>query len=163
MNCYIYQSEVYCEDCGHDIIFEIDSKERGFISDDSNEFPQFDEVGESDSPQHCAGGESCVNGHDGRGMFFENALTAEGRQYVIETFHRDPTNPVVQEWVNYYEYKEIEDDDFIRGWLAYQGGDSLKDAKYSGATNLDQWRMGWKLGKTRDHEINEERELLDLE
>ncbi len=76
---YIFQSALYCEDCGEDIRnglteageapADIDDES----SYDSDKFPKGPyNPGEADSPQHC----DCCR------VFLENPLTAEGYDYV---------------------------------------------------------------------------------
>jgi hypothetical protein len=89
---YMYQSALYCEDCGKRIIDELD--EHGGKDDgDAEQYPQgpySDGGGESDLPGHCDAGAQCVNavpvpGGVAVGCPFGNPLTNEGTKYVIES------------------------------------------------------------------------------
>src|SRR5215467_10073467 len=79
---YIYQADVYCEDCGEVIRKQLraDGKapedELDHYSYDSDDFPKDADIEheESDSPQHCAGCDK----------FLHNPLTSHGYRYVQE-------------------------------------------------------------------------------
>ena len=67
MDVYIYQADIYCEDCGKAICEDL-AKKGGIPEDldcyDSDEYPKgpySDGGGEADSPQHCGCGEECIN------------------------------------------------------------------------------------------------------
>lgn len=83
---YIYQADIYCDDCGTKIINESTSE----ILDDSDEFPQYcDNEQESDCPEHCACQEECINAielSDGTkiGCLIGTNLTNDGIEYVKE-------------------------------------------------------------------------------
>lgn len=91
----IYLADVWCDDCADAIRKRLQSEGHApedpsdEHSYDSDEYPKHaadDE--ESDSPQHCAAGESCLNAVElpsGRkvGLLF-GRLTAEGVEYVQE-------------------------------------------------------------------------------
>jgi len=123
VNAYIYKGGIYCWNCAEEIMKDLDKKAwEGKIpvaripknpSDthnvDSENYPagpynESDEEG--DSPQHCA---EC-------GIFFENQLTSEGEEYVIEAVREDrekrekgkKSNPVVREWEKYYDYLDFD-------------------------------------------------------
>jgi hypothetical protein len=94
MKAYIYQADIYCEDCGQAIKTELDKAgktpadpddEYTFDSDEYPKGPYSDGGGEADSPQHCA---DCHT-------FLENPLTSDGREYV-----RENSRP---EWDSFYE------------------------------------------------------------
>jgi hypothetical protein len=74
MKAYVFCADIYCEDCGKDMV--ADHKREGTPDDgDSMKFPQgpFPEGGgEADTPQHCGG---C-------GVFLGNPLTPDGVEYV---------------------------------------------------------------------------------
>lgn len=76
MDAYIFNADVYCEDCAADLMDELDKageKDTG----DSGDYPQgpySDGGGEADTPQHCA---SCH-------VALDNPLTSDGVEYVLE-------------------------------------------------------------------------------
>lgn len=94
---YVYQADLWCDDCGRAIAADLDAKE---IEDtgETDVYPQYaiDGGGESDSPQHCGAGEGCINAivlrqkspMTGRrqtyriGAWLENDLTSDGVEYV---------------------------------------------------------------------------------
>ena len=115
MNIYVYNKDVYCEACGEcirDLIADEgkappDSADE--TSYDSDEFPKGpypDGGGESDCPQHCGCGPSCLNklwlgaGHY-VGCHLENPLTSEGEEYVREAILRG--GKVANLWSDYYD------------------------------------------------------------
>jgi len=61
----------------------------------SDEYPKYcDDDEESDTPDHCANGDDCVNAQeleDGNrcGYFFGNSLTEEGAKYVKDAVRED--------------------------------------------------------------------------
>lgn len=92
---YIYQADVWCDDCGRAICKRLKHEgkapadpddEWSFDSDDYPKRAGDDE--ETDTPQHCAAGEHCVNavtlpsGEKVGHLFGE--LTAVGTEYVKE-------------------------------------------------------------------------------
>jgi hypothetical protein len=102
MDAYIYNADIYCDDCTHDIMAGI---MRGTDTGDSSDYPQgpFDNGGgEADCPQHCG---AC-------GVFLENPLTADGYDYVREAL-ADGTgdSDVLAEWRAFYDYLGDDDDD----------------------------------------------------
>ena len=94
--CVIYQADVYCDDCGRDIVRRLkgEGKNPADFDDenlyDSDEYPKDgDDDEESDSPQHCGNGADCVNAivlSDGSkvGCLIGTNLTSEGMDYVRE-------------------------------------------------------------------------------
>jgi hypothetical protein len=97
MNAYIYQADIYCEDCG-ERIKAINQKRwslawqtagvsvEPFDHEDSDHLPQGpypDGGGEADTPQHCAG---CM-------IPLGNPLTAEGVEYVFSAIREELANP----------------------------------------------------------------------
>jgi hypothetical protein len=105
---YIYEADIYCNKCGDSICERLRGNnqapddpedESTFDSDDYPKGP-FGE-GEADYPQHCG---EC-------GVFLENALTSDGEDYVREAAKRSPNNEAVQEWVRYYSYLNLEDEE----------------------------------------------------
>ena len=92
---YIYQADVYCDDCGKQICRRL--KREGLApadpsdewSFDSDDYPKrADDDDEADTPQHCAAGEHCVNAvtlPSGEKVgFLFGELTAVGVEYVEE-------------------------------------------------------------------------------
>ncbi len=92
---YIYQADVYCDDCGKAICRRL-KRERLAPADasdewsfDSDDYPKrADDDDEADTPQHCASGERCINavtlssGEKVGYLFGE--LTAVGVEYLKE-------------------------------------------------------------------------------
>lgn len=120
MNVYIYNADIWCEECGLDII-ENRTNEGQEDTGDSDDFPQFvldSNRGKSDAPDHCAAGKECINAtcycgenetHSKRlaGVFLENQLTTDGREYVIgksldKISSEDTCHGVVDMWVDFY-------------------------------------------------------------
>lgn len=121
MQAYIYRAAFYCVECGERLKTNLDESfaENGAMpgsaDDDSDRYPQgpFDSGGgEADTPQHC----------DGCGVFLENPLTDDGRDYVREAvdnghglvasdgrLHVVWNNPAVQEWSEFYGIKPGEE------------------------------------------------------
>lgn len=102
---YIYQADLWCDDCG-EMIRERITREGFSPTDpndentyDSDEFPKYSaDPGPSDSPCHCAAGRQCVNrfrigvrgGEVKRGgqivpALVGDVLTSYGVQYVRES------------------------------------------------------------------------------
>jgi hypothetical protein len=78
MNAYVYRADLHCEDCARDIMARLPKpadvdNEASFDSDDYPKGPYSEGDGESDTPSHCG---SC-------GLFLQNPLTDDGRQYVM--------------------------------------------------------------------------------
>ncbi len=102
MDAYVYQAELYCEECADKILCTLPMGDDVRLSDDSEVQPQgpyADGGGESDSPQHCA---QC-------GVFLENPLTQDGYAYVRECIADTRSTghgAVVQEWVEFYDLAE---------------------------------------------------------
>ena len=126
MDGYIYQAAVYCADCADKIKKELNKEawegkipmekippdptdERSFDSDDYPAGPYRMHDQESDSPQHC----------DECGIFLENHLTSEGRDYVIEAVRENRAavkkgkkpNPAVEEWESFYDFDYGDEDE----------------------------------------------------
>ena len=98
MNAYIYNADLYCQECAEKIMADL------VPAEDSNEYPQGpypDGGGESDCPNHCA---SC-------GEFLDNPLTAEGYAYV-EAVIQDQLdkNPTVSQWASAYGFSVSSDE-----------------------------------------------------
>jgi hypothetical protein len=101
MDAYIYQADIYCEECGEGIREELDKAgqaprdpedESSYDSDQYPKGPYAEGGGEADTPQHCA---SC-------GVFLENPLSSDGEDYIRERIAGgrvcDP------EWEKVYSY-----------------------------------------------------------
>ena len=102
MNVYIYAADLYCEDCGKAIRKQILTEchipkhvdETFYTSDEYPQGPYPDGGEESDSPQHCGAGPTCINAiefDDGIkvGVWLENELTTDGVEYVKEANFRE--------------------------------------------------------------------------
>ncbi len=86
MNVYIYNADIYCDDCGLARVAQARLEHRP-DNGDSNDFPQGpyrNGGGEADCPQHCA---DCYK-------FLQNPLTDDGREYVKHNYR--------QEWADFY-------------------------------------------------------------
>jgi len=102
---YAYQADLWCDGCGRIIKEELDvagKKDTG----ETDDYPQYsdEENSETDCPNHCGGGEGCVNSielADGRkiGILLEEQLTVEGRSYVIEQHTTEPSE-VTELWIS---------------------------------------------------------------
>jgi hypothetical protein len=118
---YIYQADIYCDDCGRDIKEDCEKffkkqreeKKKGidFYEDreDSDSYPQYVNNDESDCPQHCGNHSACSNYiqlSDGSriGCFLENSLTTDGEEYVRNA-HDERHSEVTEMWMNYYDLK----------------------------------------------------------
>jgi len=97
MNVFIYDTDLYCEQCGETIRNNLLSEWGGIDPEDeggydSCEFPKGpipDGGGRADSPQHCTAGSNCQNTihlSDGHrvGAWLGNGLTSLGVEYVRE-------------------------------------------------------------------------------
>ena len=94
---YVYQADLYCEDCGNKIKQQLDAEgkspespedEYTFDSDEYPKGPYGEGGGEADSPHHCAG---CQK-------FLDNPLTSEGYNYVRE---QAESGSIPEEWKQY--------------------------------------------------------------
>lgn len=91
---YIYAADIYCDDCGEAIRERLTAEGKAPAdptdewSYDSDDFPKVaDDDDESDSPQHCACGENCLNAVEiegGKVGFLFGELTRDGVDYVEE-------------------------------------------------------------------------------
>jgi hypothetical protein len=122
MQAYIYQADLWCEDCGNSIRDRLDAETKApddFDRDDettydSDEYPKGpypDGGGEADCPQHCAAREDCLNAvdvGDGHkiGCHLENGLTADGEEYVRESLAGDGC--CVEIWADFYALEPSE-------------------------------------------------------
>jgi hypothetical protein len=106
MNVYIYQADIYCEDCGKAMIAISKSSTLG-NREDSNDYPQgpyADGGGEADCPQHCGG---C-------GVFLESPLSSWGYAYVREALDANRHTKakakgqitVLQQWADFYRNED---------------------------------------------------------
>lgn len=112
----IYQANIWCDDCATAIRkrLRLEGKAPEHPSDertyDSDEYPKIaSDDEESDSPQHCAAHESCLNAIElpsGRkiGMLFGN-LTSNGVTYVRETA-LESGGEVAELWVRHLDTRE---------------------------------------------------------
>ena len=114
MNGAIYEADVWCEDCAEVIKQRI--RDEGFAPEDeddqrsydSDEFPKDCDVScESDCPEHCAGGENCINAHEFAngfkcGVWLENDLTTYGVEYVKDAVRNGGC--VSELWAEYYDW-----------------------------------------------------------
>lgn len=114
---YIYDADIFCDDCGKSICQRITAE--GFAPDDpddegsydSGEYPKYvDGSSESDSPEHCASGDDCLNSikfSDGQeiGVWLGNELTSYGEDYTIEAVLEG--GDVADLWRGYYDYLDF--------------------------------------------------------
>lgn len=117
---FIYQADVWCDDCGREIKEILRKQEKAthdhYYRDDSDMWPiETDSCSdEADSPQHCAGYQECPNAErfDGRlvGQFLKNSLTTDGIEYVLETHKEKPTE-LTQMWMDFYNLNSNEEAD----------------------------------------------------
>lgn len=98
MDAYVYDADVYCDECISDVY------DPGRDCEPPNGYP--DGGGEADTPQHCG---KC-------GVFLENPLTPDGVRYVVEAVDEslydfrdgrrvaraDPGGVALDEWAPYY-------------------------------------------------------------
>jgi hypothetical protein len=93
---YIYRADVWCDDCGRDICERLTREGKAPAnpddewSFDSDDFPKHaSDDDESDSPQHCAAGETCINALElpsgGKVGLLFGELTRDGVEYVKES------------------------------------------------------------------------------
>jgi hypothetical protein len=94
MKFYIYEADVYCEDCAHAIGMVCHSHDFATGSTcDSSCTPIEATGGETDTPDHCGG---C-------GLFLERALTDDGVQYVAMALMDDDGDAdVLDTWRAFY-------------------------------------------------------------
>ena len=118
---FIYCADVYCDDCGNAIRHRLTDEGKAPAdpanewSYESDDFPKCaNDDDESDTPQHCAVGENCINairigdsGNDRVGFLF-GELTYDGIAYVedsINEANRDSntwSRAVVGFWYQHY-------------------------------------------------------------
>ena len=112
---YIYCADVWCDDCGKAICKQLQADGNAPANPDdeytfdSDEYPKRacdDE--ESDSPQHCAAGEDCLNAimlpSGGKVGYLFGELTAVGVEYVKEAIAENSAywNEIAELWEEYY-------------------------------------------------------------
>ena len=98
-SAYVFQADLYCEDCGRELIQKLQT---GNAEDDgdSSSFPQgpYDEGGgEADSAQFCGQGRHCKNateiaGHK-IGCPLRNPLTSDGVEALFQSVKQDLVSP----------------------------------------------------------------------
>jgi hypothetical protein len=87
---------------------------------DSDSYPKYcSDDQECDCPQHCAAGAECLNyseTSDGEryGMFFGNALTSDGDEYVKDAVRADRAeghngSPACELWAPCYDYIDFDE------------------------------------------------------
>ena len=120
MNVYIYQAELFCEECGLDIKALLNEQgkypqnpddETTFDSDFYPKGPYDDGGGESDCVEHCGSGDGCINAiewDDGSksGCMLENPLTRDGVEHLKEAIrerNEGEPNEVVDLWESFYK------------------------------------------------------------
>jgi hypothetical protein len=101
---YIYQADMWCEECGDRIRGENEAQgsvdPNSLEAQDSDVYPQGPYEShfiEADTPRHCA---NC-------GLFLKVNLTPEGVQYVQDAVDRRKENgegdpEVIEQWEEYY-------------------------------------------------------------
>lgn len=122
---YIYQADIYCDDCGKAIKREITGKDRKpgerFSAHDSETWPQScgdDE--ESDCPQHCGNHSTCLNAIEiietrGKeapytrkvGCLVSHSLTSDGVEYIKDKISEG--GAVAELWREEFS-------DYLDGW-----------------------------------------------
>ncbi len=114
---YIYNADIFCDDCGKSIRQRLTAEGTAppdpddEYSYDSDEFPKHaDGSSESDCPQHCGSMDDCINAiefSDGHsvGAWLENELTLEGEDYVIDAVCEG--GDVADLWRDYYSYLDF--------------------------------------------------------
>lgn len=103
MTIYVYQADVYCEDCGRDIVAQLD-REHKEDTGDTDDYPQgpfADGGGEADYPQCCG---ECH-------AFLENPITDDGAEYVAERVRdwyvkHEGSAEVIRRWIDEYRGHE---------------------------------------------------------
>ena len=108
---YIYQADVWCDDCGAKIIADLTAQGKApedpdnESSFDSDEFPKhYDaENEESDGPENCADGH-CAGDY---GTFLQNQLTTDGYTYLKKMLdeHGETLPEFAKEWADYYQFE----------------------------------------------------------
>ncbi len=98
MDAYIYNADIYCEECASDIRLDlpVPTYPEPWDTNDYPSGPYADGGGEADYPQHCG---SCE-------LFLENPLTKDGQDYVLRHVKDRLQLTIVQEWLAFYDYLE---------------------------------------------------------
>jgi len=115
---FIYCADMWCDDCGEAIRQRLTEEGKAPAnpddewSYDSDDFPKrADDDDESDTPQHCAAGEGCINAVEiegGKVGLLFGELTSDGMEYVeeaIDDANRDGSSwckEVVGLWYKHY-------------------------------------------------------------
>jgi len=114
---YIYMADVWCDDCGRAICKRLKREGKAPAnpadewSFDSDEYPKrAGDDEESDTPQHCAAGEHCVNAvtlpSGGKVGLLFGELTRDGVEYVKEAIAESQeglgSKEVVDLWRQHY-------------------------------------------------------------
>lgn len=98
MDVYIFQADIYCDDCGRDIQAGLEKAVPLDERDDSDRYPQGpygDGGGEADCPQHCG---ACRT-------FLYNPLTGDGEKYVVEKVRSgEGDTEILTQWWNHYSH-----------------------------------------------------------
>ncbi len=114
---YIYNDDIFCDDCGKSICQRIDAEGHApadpddETSYDVDEYPKYsDGSSEADSPQHCSSLDDCINAielPDGYkiGVWLGNELTSYGEEYVVEVVLEG--GDVADLWRYYYDYLDF--------------------------------------------------------
>jgi hypothetical protein len=120
-DAYVYQTDLLCEDCAHEIARKLDKKK--VIDDgDSDTYPQGphrDGGGESDSFHFCGLGPKCINSveidRQKIGCPLGNPLTRDGAIRLREQVVEDLLSPTI--------FKRLLGRLLRRVWSDYTGGD----------------------------------------
>jgi hypothetical protein len=154
----IYQADMWCADCAESIKSRIQAEGNApadpddEYSYDSDEYPKDCDCScESDSPQHCAAGEDCINAitfddRPGIGCWLENDLTSHGEDYVVEAVNeaRDGhgCSEVTDLWKGYYDYIDFRRLMTCNGCGEDFDSDDLDDCNYCEdcAEEYEKWR-----------------------
>lgn len=102
MNAYIYQAELWCEDCARKEMAKLEAAgkrplrtdtESSYDSDDWPKGPIIEGGGAADSPRHCFG--CCIH--------LQNPLTEEGLRYLEgELADKFGEPEILQIWHDFY-------------------------------------------------------------
>jgi hypothetical protein len=128
---YIYQADVYCDDCGNAIRRDLKSHSKApedvmeHSSYDSDDFPKDADVEneESDTPEHCA---KCHK-------FLLNPLTSDGYRYVKEQLDATGSqkfsglSDVLNIWAHWYNF------------TYWDQADCEEDGRYGSAKGGPAW------------------------
>lgn len=100
MNAYIYQADIYCEDCAAGLVEarNLWGSENSGDSEVTPQGPYENGGGEADCPQHCG---DC-------GLFLENPLTSDGVAYtaaILEARNRGYDSRVIADWAEFYKHE----------------------------------------------------------